>query len=183
MSEIQSIEHVVEKLVEYRDVVGFPGYRVGDDGSVWSLRNHNTHWKRMVGGISSNGRRQVTLCIGSLQKNRNPYRLVLEAFVGPCPPGMEACHNDGNVLNERLSNLRWGTPKSNQADRVKHGTDSRGEKCKTAKLNNVKVTYIRSQYATGTRTLESLAIQLGVTMSCIHSVIKRRTWAYAPING
>lgn len=22
--------------VEYRDIVGFPGYRVGDDGSVWS---------------------------------------------------------------------------------------------------------------------------------------------------
>ena len=26
--------------VEYRDVPGWPGYRVGDDGSVWSL------WKR-----------------------------------------------------------------------------------------------------------------------------------------
>jgi hypothetical protein len=32
--------------VEYRDVPGFPGYRVGTDGSVWSC------WERTAGGRS-----------------------------------------------------------------------------------------------------------------------------------
>lgn len=50
------------------------------------------------------------------------HRLVLMAFVGPCPEGMQACHNDGNARNNHLSNLRWDTPSSNMHDRVKHGT-------------------------------------------------------------
>jgi hypothetical protein len=33
--------------IEYRDVVGFPGYRVGNDGSVWS-RN----WETVEGGVA-----------------------------------------------------------------------------------------------------------------------------------
>lgn len=50
------------------------------------------------------------------------HRLVLEAFVGPCPPGMEGCHNDGHKQNNRLGNLRWDTPRENQLDTVRAGT-------------------------------------------------------------
>ena len=35
---------------------------------------------------------------------RSVGRLVLEVFVGPCPPGMEACHNDGDPHNNWLDN-------------------------------------------------------------------------------
>lgn len=50
------------------------------------------------------------------------HRLVLSAFVGACPKGMEGCHNDGNPANNHLSNLRWDTPRGNAADKVLHGT-------------------------------------------------------------
>jgi hypothetical protein len=59
--------------------------------------------------------------VGS-QSQRAVHRLVLEAFVGPCPPGMEGCHNDGDQLNNRLDNLRWDTPSNNKLDSVRHGT-------------------------------------------------------------
>jgi hypothetical protein len=48
--------------------------------------------------------------------------LVLTAFVGPRPEGMEACHNDGNAENNRVENLRWDTHESNIQDAVRHGT-------------------------------------------------------------
>lgn len=50
------------------------------------------------------------------------HRLVLSAFVGPCPAGMEGCHNNGNAFDNCLQNLRWDTTSENNLDRVRHGT-------------------------------------------------------------
>jgi hypothetical protein len=55
------------------------------------------------------------------------HRLVLRAFQGEAPAGMQACHNDGNPLNARLTNLRWDSVKANMADKWKHGTMPAGE--------------------------------------------------------
>ncbi len=53
----------------------------------------------------------------SLWKNKEPkffrvHQLVMETFIGPCPIGMEICHNDGNPANNNLDNLRYDTPKT-----------------------------------------------------------------------
>ncbi len=52
------------------------------------------------------------------------HRLILLAFVGECPDGLQACHYDGDKSNCRLSNLRYDTPKGNAADKVRHGTNT-----------------------------------------------------------
>ena len=49
------------------------------------------------------------------------HHLVLQAFVGPRPPGLIACHGDGNPANNHVSNLRWDTPSANGRDTVAHG--------------------------------------------------------------
>jgi len=49
------------------------------------------------------------------------HPLILEAFVGPRPEGMIACHWDDNPANNRLSNLRWATPSDNMFDRIRNG--------------------------------------------------------------
>jgi hypothetical protein len=51
------------------------------------------------------------------------HRLVMLAFVGPCPDGLNVCHNDGVATNNVLGNLRYDTPSSNSQDRVRHGND------------------------------------------------------------
>lgn len=58
--------------------------------------------------------------------------LVLEAFVGPRPDGYAACHNDGNVDNNHVSNLRWDTYSANNYDMVQHGTHhyAKRDKCR-----------------------------------------------------
>lgn len=58
---------------------------------------------------------------GRAHRQIGVHVLVLEAFVGPRPDGMEGCHNDGDPSNNRLSNLRWDTPLANWSDRRKHG--------------------------------------------------------------
>ena len=62
-----------------------------------------------------------------LVRNRSKQRcliavLVLQAFVGPRPPGYVGCHNDGDSMNDVLTNLRWDTISGNSRDSVRHGT-------------------------------------------------------------
>ena len=54
------------------------------------------------------------------QKWHSVHRLVLNAFAGPCPDNMEACHNDGDPTNNNVDNLRWDTHINNMVDRDKH---------------------------------------------------------------
>ena len=56
------------------------------------------------------------------------HRLVLEAFVGPCPEGMECCHGLGGPADNRLENLRWGTRSENQRDAVNAGQHASSKK-------------------------------------------------------
>lgn len=65
----------------------------------------------------------VTLSVDGVLRSHRVHHLVLKTFVGPCPPGMEGCHNDGNFRHNWVDNLRWDTPSSNHFDKVKHGTD------------------------------------------------------------
>lgn len=44
------------------------------------------------------------------------HLLVLGAFVGPRPPGLEGCHRDNDKNNNRLTNLRYDTRAGNHAD-------------------------------------------------------------------
>lgn len=125
----------IDTTVEYRDIQGFPGYRVGNDGSVWfawrtcrSGRRITGKWKLMKQGFHkerSAGRRyrhvNLTPPEGGKYQTFKVHRLVLTAFVGPCPEGMECRHLDGDAANNRLSNLCWGTREENIADSKRNG--------------------------------------------------------------
>jgi hypothetical protein len=62
------------------------------------------------------------------------HRIVLEAFVGMCPEGMEARHLDGDRQNNHVSNLVWDVYVVNVSDRRAHGTDQVGDRNPNAKL-------------------------------------------------
>ena len=167
---------------------GYEGlYEVSSYGRIRSLP------RQRRGGRSGNGMRTVRERIlkpkpgkypaVSLRRCADPmtfnvHTLVLLAFVGPCPDGMEACHGDGNKWNCNLGNLRWDTPSSNHDDRVRHGVSNRGERCGTAKLTEAQVGDIRSLYAAGRMTQAVLAARYGVAQSQISHIINRKRWSY-----
>jgi hypothetical protein len=111
---------------EWRFVVGSVRYEVSSLGRVRSLfaRGSRRRPEPLVLTPSvSAGYLSVSLADGlGNRPSRRVHCLVLEAFLGPCPPGMEACHDpDPTRSNCRLDNLRWDTPANNQADCRRHG--------------------------------------------------------------
>ena len=106
-------------------MIGLDRHAVSKNGSLLALQKTG-EWKKIKIWIHQPRPTDVPYWRVILRGYEKPkyflvHRLVLLAFVGPCPPGMETCHKDGNSLNNKLTNLRWDTPKSNTEDRRKHG--------------------------------------------------------------
>ena len=169
---------------EWRPVVGFDGYEVSSFGRVRSWRHNggrpglNANPRILRGSIAKGGYPLVDMRLGDRHFGRLVHRLVLEAFVGPCPGGMEGCHNDGNSSNARLTNLRWDTPLSNMQDRVEHGTALRGSRVPSSKLNESSVLEIASLLRAGGWRHIDIAGRYSVTRKCIGSIATGRSWGW-----
>lgn len=174
-----------DSTVEYRDVEGFPGYRVGNDGTVWSCRspsgkgNKTWPWRLKKPNITTKlGHCRVDFFKGKDERFiKYVHRLVLETFIGPCPDGMEACHNDGNPRNNRLDNLRWDTPSSNMQDKKKHGTNNHGERHGAAKLTDKIVREILLLSKSGISNSE-IGEKLGINRAYIGQIVRKERWSH-----
>jgi hypothetical protein len=60
--------------------------------------------------------------------NRRVHQLVAEAFHGSRPDGLVIRHLDGDKMNNRATNLRYGTSSENAQDRLEHGRHHQLEK-------------------------------------------------------
>jgi len=107
---------------QWLPVVGYEGaYEVSDLGRVRSVDRRRLGGAMIRGRILKprplpNGRLRVSLARLGTATDAYVYRLVLGAFIGPCPVGMEALHWDDDSSNNALVNLRWGTRTDNMRD-------------------------------------------------------------------
>jgi hypothetical protein len=138
---------------QWRPVVGFEGcYEVSDHGQIRSVDQNlirkngtrYTHKGRVLSPDSRKyGHRYVVLKVNQQATHVYVHRVVLEAFVGPCPEGMECRHLDGNSANNQVDNLKWGTPSENRADIIRHGNDHQLKKTHCPQRHEYGETYIR----------------------------------------
>ncbi len=182
-----------DSTIQYRDIPDFPGYKAGNDGSIWTCRDRHfsrsashkgalewwlsNNWREMRQVSGHSGRLHLRLCRDNKAIHKQVHRLVLEAFVGFCPKGMECCHDDGNHLNNHLINLRWDTRKANAADKKRHGTVLRGSRVSGSKLTEEDIPEIRRLLTEGW-TLERIGSLYGVTMHAIWRIKHRKVWIH-----
>lgn len=158
-------------------VVGFEDtHEVSSDGQVRRLAcvfvNKRGHRKpspeRMLKPTKkSNGYFHITLQGPSGPATLHVHRMVLEAFVGPCPEGMEALHKNDIQSDNRLENLRWGTHKENCVDRSIHG------KCQFV-LTHDDAEQIR--YCRGRLRQVDVAKIYGVSQSTVSAIQLGKIW-------
>jgi hypothetical protein len=169
-------------LEEWRPVVGFEGiYEVSSLGRVRGVDRNLSDGRRWKGRIisqktGSRGHKSVRLSRADVHFWIGVHRLVLEAFVGPCPaPGMNGAHNDGIPAHNFPSNLRWDTARGNHADKRAHGTLLWGERNALAKLSSNDVLEIRRLKSSG-KTQREIAGMFHVTEANISSIVRGKTW-------
>ena len=122
----------------WKSIPNYPRYEVSNLGRVRSYHGHDFKSPNAGKPLSKPKIKKLTfdkgcgyLRVGLFNSEGHilalVHQLVLTAFIGPRPEGMESCHNDGDRLNNHVDNLRWDTRINNFKDRDKHGNTIRGE--------------------------------------------------------
>lgn len=175
---------------EYRQVADFPNYKLGSDGTLWSKYRWPSHYERTTNDALGDEWYQVkmapkqdtgyiTVCLYNESRRRyvRVHCLMLETFVGKRPERFEACHWNGNRLDNRIENLRWDTRRNNQLDKYRHGTIATGERNPMSKLTNADVIEIRRTCNAGERC-NIVAKRFGVKTETVSNIVNRKTWRH-----
>lgn len=173
----------------WKDVPGYEGlYQVSTGGRVRSLERteeilmtygvfRRTRKQRLLKLQVVNGYLSVGLHRDGDSKTCRVNRLVLLAFVGTPSVGMQACHIDGDPLNNKVENLRWDTASGNMRDKYKHGTMYRGATHHKTGLTESDIIEIRLS----SKTQNELAKEYGITQAAVSSIRLGRTWKHVVV--
>lgn len=170
-------------MESWRPIVGYEGvYEVSSCGRIRSVArvvNRRFLKARMLklSGSHKDGYSRFTPYSQGRGKSRTVHRIVLEAFVGPRPPGCECRHIDGDRANNRIENLCWGTKAENERDKALHGNTNRGSTNGRARLTEECVLEIRRAHVGG-EGKRALARRYGVTPPTIRDAIRGVTWKH-----
>lgn len=162
-------------------IPGYEGhYEVSDLGRVRGVSRivrHSSGANKQVGGqilsqlTLRNGYRQVFLWKEGTRAAICVHRLVLLAFVGECPDGMEARHINSVRADNRLCNLAYGTHSENTIDTMKLGRGGR------QKLNPKLAKEIVLRAEAG-ELVKNLAKEFGVSVRSISRIKNRHSYSW-----
>lgn len=152
---------------QWKRIPTYPSYEVSNLGEVRRVGS-----EQPLKLSTKKGRhpyQRAHLCQDGKAKYILVHRLVLEAFVGACPKGHQCLHLDNNPRNNRLDNLKWGTPKEN------HSTINRqGESNGRARLTTDDVAFIRSY----TGPLKDLVAKYDMSYNHITNIRSNIAWKH-----
>lgn len=176
-------------MTTYKEITGFPGYFIRNDGTVWTNKNLKNDGIRGMRQLTlyrrPYGARYMVIGLrpGPKEKLRILYvhRLVAQAFIGPGVEGQVVCHNDGDTSNNRKENLRWGSRLENAADSVRHGTSPRGERHFNARLKEHQVLEAFEMRRQGA-SHRQIASSLGITEKYVGAILNRRSWRHLRVS-
>ncbi len=168
----------------WKKIPDYPAYEVSNSGRVRS-------YKKRIGvgywGVSDKPQKIISPSSNSagyfgviLRKDNKSKRffigaLVLAAFVGPKPDGLEVHYLDGDNSNNHLDNLKYATRKEIEAARA-----ARFREHGRGRFNEDDVLYIRTSIAERTITPNELADLFDVNRYVIRQVCTGHTYKNYP---
>lgn len=139
---------------EWRSVIGYEGfYEVSSFGAVRSVDRHVVDKQgrtRFLRGIQIRPQAQISghLSAGLTRNGRKNtqrvHTLVMAAFKGPRPPGMEVRHLDGDPTNNKVGNLEYGTSSENKLDTYLHKRIPVGQDSHLGRISNKAIAELKA---------------------------------------
>ena len=161
-----------------KGIPNFKGFYATEDGEIYSDR---CGYLRKLPKSIHKGYYRVNVRDNSQPRKHyrmNVHTLVLNAFVGERPQGMVCRHLNGNPLDNRLCNLKWGTPQENTQDSIRHGTAvclRSGEFSVASKLKLTDIYEIRKMYKEGYKRSD-IAQKYSLSWKHVDDIVRGKTW-------
>lgn len=173
----------------WRPIPGYDGYEVSDFGNIRSYYlkgNHkqkrSPHPRTLAKRSRANGAYPSVSLPHPETGNYHSkaiHRLVMLAFVGPCPEGMEVAHLNGDPADNRLSNLRYVTHQENESHKLGHGTTGHGERNSVAKLQGWQVAEVK--FLAGKSVPQGkIAALFDIGHKQVNDILRERSWSQEP---
>jgi len=131
----------------------------------------------LLGSPARDGYLQVNLHAHGHDSTLLTHRLVLLAFVGPCPGGHEVNHKNGIKIDNRLVNLEYVTHTRNMQHAAVAGWGPSGAGHPWAKITPEIVRLIRKLRSDGL-TYRAISAVVGVNESTIGYVVRGDSWKH-----
>lgn len=167
---------------EWRPVPGYEGhYEVSSAGRVRSLKTYRgLKPGRIMRDNPAAKYPMVQLCREGRSSAVSVHKLVMAAFVGARPPGLQINHKNGDKRDNRLENLEYVTPTENIRHAVRTGLNPiKGVDGPAAKLTCEQVAAIRQARAGGA-TLPRLAHEYSVAINAIYLIVRGVSYQECP---
>lgn len=170
IAEVAALMEPIWGPSEWREAVDFPRHFVSSLGLVWTCRSQ----KLVRGCVSGRGYRSIVLTSGPREY---VHRIICRTFHGHPELGRDHVrHLDGNMDNNHADNLAWGSRQDNEADKERHGTVLRGDRCPASKLTSEKVREMRAIRARDGHSYSTLGRMFGVSHATAHRAVVGETW-------
>ena len=154
-----------------RDIPGYPGYKVDEDGSLWRMPTpHRRNPRKITGGSTCPLGRKYKLhqlFVDGRRVFALHHHLVALAFYGPRPDGMVIDHIDGNSTNNHPANLRYCSRSEN----------ARNPSNKILKFTREQIVQAKARLAAG-EPVASVAKSYGGSYCHAYALKQGRLWAY-----
>lgn len=175
---MRSIPKDVPSSEEWLPVVDYTGlYEVSRYGSIYSDRTDIF----LATTMDKDGYLYVILCVNGVRRTKKVHKIVMEAFVGPCPPGKQVNHKDSDRTNNYLSNLEYVTASENIRHAISNGfmnsDHCKGEECNFSILKEEDVIVVRQRCKSG-ETQRSVADDYGISQPAVSHIVSGKNWAH-----
>lgn len=162
--------------MKVKKIKNFEKYTIDEEGTVYSYWNEKP--RKLKPWKISRGYLHVILHKNKKRYHFSIHRLVALTFLRKRKHYLSVNHKDGNILNNKLSNLEWTNPRHNAKHARENGLYRIGNKHPSSILTETQVRFIKFKAPKLKIKGKKLAEMFGVCKTTISEIKAHRSWKH-----